>query len=131
MQLIKPQLQKVWKWPAATNFTTGGIGAGFYLVGLVLGLPRDQDWLAPFLAGQAWLLPAVWAALFKLVGPAFVGAGFIALTTEAGRPQRGINLFRHLRRSWMSRETLAFVIFAPFAALDWLMPNPIARAVAA
>jgi len=131
MELIKPQKQKVWKWPAVANFTCGGIGTGFYLLALLVALPRNGDWLPLLLSSGDWFSLAFQAAVFKLLGPAFVAIGFAALTTEAGRPQRGINLFRHLRRSWMSRETLAFAIFAPFAALDWLVPNPTVRALAA
>lgn len=131
MELIKPQKQKVWKLPAVVNFTCGGIGTGFYLLALLVPLAKNGDWLALLQSNADWLSFAFQAALFKLLGPAFVAIGFVALTTEAGRPQRGINLFRHLRRSWMSRETLAFAIFVPFAALDWLVPNPILRAIAA
>lgn len=131
MELIKPQLQKVWKWPAATNFTTGGIGTGFYLIGMLLGLPRNEQWLTALLAGQDWFLVAFWSTCFKLLGPALVGIGFIALTSEAGRPLRGINLFRHLRRSWMSRETLGFALFVFFAGLDWLFPNIALKSLAA
>jgi phenylacetyl-CoA:acceptor oxidoreductase subunit 2 len=121
MELIGPQKQKVWKLPAVFNFSCGGIGTGFYLVGLALAPAPGSDWLHSLLQ----------MALFKLLGPALVGLGFLALTTEAGRPQRGINLFRHLRRSWMSRETLAGAIFVPAAGLDWLFPHPVLRAVAA
>lgn len=131
MELIKPQRQRVWKLPAVVNFTCGGIGTGFYMLALLIALPKNGDWLASLLSNNEWLSLAVQAAMFKLIGPAFVAIGFVALTTEAGRPQRGINLFRHLRRSWMSRETLAFAIFALFALLDWLVPNLILRSVAA
>lgn len=132
MELIKPQKQKVWKWPAVVNFTCGGIGTGFFLLGLLVPLPHNGEWFALALQSNgAWLSLALIAAVFKLLGPVLVAIGFAVLTTEAGRPQRGINLFRHLRRSWMSRETLAFAIFAPFAALDWIAPEPILRALAA
>lgn len=132
MELIKPQKQKVWKWPAVVNFTCGGIGTGYFLLGLLVTLPHDGDWLALALQSNgAWLSLALLTAVVKLLGPVLVAIGFTALTTEAGRPQRGINLFRHLSRSWMSRETLAFAVFAPFAAFDWIFPTPIARLVAA
>ncbi|MBI3914696.1 MAG: polysulfide reductase NrfD [Chloroflexi bacterium] len=132
MELIPPQKQKVWKWPAATNFTLGGIGTGLYIAAWLANAPEKSEWLSLFLAGNAnWFALAFNAALFKLLAPALVAIGVIALTSEAGRPQRGINLFRHLRRSWMSRETLAFALFAPLAGLDFLFPNPILRALAA
>jgi phenylacetyl-CoA:acceptor oxidoreductase 26-kDa subunit len=120
MELIAPQKQRVWKLPAVVNFSCGGIGTGFYLVGLALAQAPGADWLHAL----------VRTAVFKLLGPALVGLGFLALTTEAGRPRRGINLFRHLRRSWMSRETLAAAIFIPAAGIDWLFPHPALRAVA-
>ncbi len=114
MELVTAQKQKVWKWPAATNFSLGGMGTGYYLAGLLLVHVIPGDWFPALLQ----------TAVFKLLGPALVGIGFLALTTEAGRPQRGINLLRHLRRSWMSRETLAAALFIPLAGLDWLFPNP-------
>ncbi len=133
MELIKPQKQKVWKWPAATNFSLGGMGTGFYLIGLLVSLPQNGNWVQLLLSSpnSNWIQLAFLSAAFKGLGPALVGLGFLALTTEAGRPQRGINLFRHLRRSWMSRETLAFAIFAPAAGLDWLFPHPALRTIAA
>lgn len=132
MELIASQKQRVWKLPAVVNFTMGGIGTGFYLLALLVVLPANGEWLQAFLAGQAdWFSIAFIAAIFKLVGVGCAGIGFIALTTEAGQPQRGINLFRHLRRSWMSRETLAFFLFAAFAGLDWLFPFVALRALAA
>jgi phenylacetyl-CoA:acceptor oxidoreductase 26-kDa subunit len=121
MELIAPQKQRVWKLPAVVNFSCGGLGTGFYLVGLLLMQTPGEDLLHSL----------VRTAAFKLLGPALVGVGFLALTTEAGRPRRGINLFRHLRRSWMSRETLAAAVFFPAAGLDWLYPHPALRVVAA
>ncbi len=132
MELISAQKQRVWKEPAVVNFSMGGIGTGFYLLALLVNLPANGEWLPAFLGGNAdWFSIAFVAAVFKLLGVGCAGIGFIALTFEAGQPQRGINLFRHLRRSWMSRETLAFFLFAAFAGLDWLFPQPILRALAA
>lgn len=131
MELIKPQKQQVWKLPAVLNFTFGGLGAGMYIAAWLANTPEKGEWISFFLADNAnWLSIALPSAMFKLLAPALVALGFIALTTEAGRPQRGINLFRHLRRSWMSRETLAFAIFAPLAGLDWIFPNAVVRALA-
>ncbi len=63
--------------------------------------------------------------LFGLLAPVLVGLGFLCLTIEAGRPSRGRHLFRHVRHSWMSRETLAGAIFVPAAVLHWLFPNTV------
>lgn len=118
--LIPAQHQTVWEWPAVANFTLGGIGAGFYLWGILLALLRGG-------APGGVLLTIV----FSLGGPALVGLGLLALTTEAGRPMRGYNLFRHWRRSWMSREAIAAAVFMPTATLGWLVPHPALFAVAA
>ncbi len=132
MDLVPAQKQKVWKLPAIANFSCGGIGAGFYLSGLLVTLSQDGNWLQALMRGREdWLSLFILAGVLKLLGPALVGLGFLALTTEAGRPRRGLNLFRHWRRSWMSRETLAAALFIPLTGLDWLMPNPILRVLAA
>ncbi len=131
MELIKPQKQKVWKWPAAINFTFGGLGTGMYILAWLANAPAQSEWLSLFLAGNAnWLSIAFSAGVFKLIGLILATLGFLALTTEAGRPLRGINLFRHMRRSWMSRETLAFFTFGALGGLDWLFPNATLRALA-
>ena len=116
MILIRPQLQKVWRWPAVVNFSFGGMGTGLYVLGALVLAAQSSD--------------AGFASALKLTGPALASIGFVALATEAGRPLRGINLFRHLRRSWMSRETLAAAIFIPFAVLDWLWPHPVLQGLA-
>lgn len=120
MELIRPVKQTVWRWPAVINFSLGGMGTGLYLVGALISV----------LPGSTIPETLLWTAVFKLLGPVLVSLGFLALTTEAGRPLRGINLFRHLRRSWMSRETLAGAVFIPAAIADWLLPHPILRALA-
>lgn len=129
MELIRPMKQTVWEWPAVANFSLGGIGTGFYLLGLLIAALPGGD------MSQSPLWNAVPSATlrtgFKLLGPALAGLGFLALTTEAGRPLRGLHLFRHLRRSWMSRETLAGAVFIPAAVVDWLFPYPALRTLAA
>ena len=57
--------------------------------------------------------------------------GFVALGFEAGRPLRICHLLRNLRHSWISRETLAAVVFVLFACLDWLFPELIFQILAA
>ncbi len=132
MELVPAQKQKVWKLPAIVNFSCGGMGTGLYLLGLFVAPPQDINWLQAVMQGRNdWLLSFILASALKLLGPALVGLGFLALTIEAGRPRRGLNLFRHLRRSWMSRETLAAALFIPLAGLDWLWPDPALRALAA
>lgn len=121
MELIRPMKQMVWRWPAVAQFTLGGMGTGFYLLGLLVAALQGGDMPQP----------PVLNVVFKLLGPALASLGFLALTVEAGQPLRGHNLFRHLRRSWMSRETLAGAVFIPLAVLDWVFPHPALRALAA
>lgn len=108
-ELIRPMKQKVWGWPAVANFILGGMAGGCYLLVLLLAIARAD---APGM-GISGLLAAM-----------LVASGFLVLTLEAGRPARNIYLLRHLRRSWMSRETLAALIFVPAAALGGLVPFP-------
>ncbi len=132
MDLIPAQKQQVWKWPAIANFSCGGIGTGFYLIGLLVALPGDGNWLQALTQGRDdWVSSLLLSAVLKLLGPAVVGLGLLALTTEAGRPRRGLNLLRHWRHSWMSRETIAAGLFVLLPGLDWLWPNPALRALAA
>jgi len=121
MELIPAQKQTVWRWPAVINFSLGGMGAGLYLWGVLLTGLKGAQWSTPF----AFLPFAL-----KVGGPILVGLGLLSLTHEAGRPFRGYNLWRHVRRSWMSREAVAAGIFMPLAVLDWLFPNPVLRGVA-
>lgn len=114
--LIPAQKQTVWGWPAVANFSLGGMGTGLYLSGVLLLALRGGD------------LPA--AGMFKLGGPALAGLGLLALTSEAGRPLRGLNLLRHLGRSWMSREALAAAIFIPAAVLEYFLPHPVLFVIA-
>jgi DMSO reductase anchor subunit len=114
------QKQNTWQLPAALNLTLGGMGAGFYLVTLLLTLPESSDWTQSLMQ----------TAVFKLLGPVLVSVGLLSLTTEAGHPLHSIYLLTNLRRSWMSREALAGGIFIIAAGLDWLIPNPALRGVA-
>ena len=111
--------QHDWKWPAVLNLTLGGMGAGHYLMGLLLVLPHTAPWAQPLTAAA------------RLLGPALVGAGLLALTLEAGHPSKSVYLLTNLRHSWMSREALAGGLFILAAGLDWLMPNPLLRGLAA
>lgn len=121
MELIPAQKQTVWRWPAVINFSLGGMGAGLYLWGVLLTWLRGEGWSTPFA-----LVPFA----LKVGGPILVGLGLLSLTHEAGRPLRGIHLWRHVRSSWMSREAVAAGVFMPLAVLDWLFPHPVLRGIA-
>lgn len=116
MELIQPAKQKVWGWPGVVNFALGGAGSGSYLLGELM----TRLW-------QGGRGPAV----FRLLGPALVGLGLLALAVEAGHPFRGRYLLRHLRRSWMSRESLAAITFIPTALLSWFFPHRVLEGIAA
>ena len=111
MVLVPPKKQHVWEWPGVVNFLLGGMSAGYYLLSsLVIILEGGTSGLSQ-------------PAGFKLLAPALVALGFLSLTIEAGQPLRAYHLFRHLRLSWMSRETLTGFIFVVAAALDRLFPH--------
>lgn len=112
MELIRPMKQRVWGWPGVVNLILGGMATGFYLLSSLVTVLQNGVPGASQSAG------------FKLVAPVLTGLGFLTLTIEAGHPLRSRHLFRYLRRSWMSRETLAASIFVPAAFLDWLLPHP-------
>ena len=116
--ILSAEPQRVWGWPGIINFILGGAGTGLYLVDFVAGIFQNG--------------PSVLSrhAQFGLLGPILVILGFVALTTEAGHPTRGIHLFRNLRSAWLSRETLFWSVFVPTAILDWFIPNQFFRIVA-
>lgn len=119
--MLTGQKQNAWKLPAVLNLTLGGMGAGLYLLTLLLIFPNATQW-SQHLAQTA---------IFKLSGPILVCIGLLALTTEAGHPMKSIYLLANLRHSWMSREALAAGIFILAAGLDWLFPSPILQGIAA
>jgi phenylacetyl-CoA:acceptor oxidoreductase subunit 2 len=67
----------------------------------------------------------------EVIGLLLAGIGLAAVGAEAGRPLRGINVFRHLRRSWMSREALAAAAFGVLIGLDVVVPGPRQRGLGA
>jgi phenylacetyl-CoA:acceptor oxidoreductase subunit 2 len=119
MELIRPRRQETWGWAAALNFILGGMGAGFYLLSLLLlNLPVET-------AGRQQPSAVLTAA------PILVLLGLAVLALEAGRPLRSRYLLSHLRNSWMSRETLAALLFVPCALLDAFFPILLLRLIAA
>jgi len=100
IQILGPDRQRDWRWPAVINFTLGGAGAGFYILA-ALGGDAPRGWLAPLL----------------------VVAGLAAVALEAGRPLRAHHLLRNLGRSWMSREVFAALMFVVAGLLDSYRPS--------
>jgi DMSO reductase anchor subunit len=115
--MLSGEKQKSWQLPAFLNLTLGGMGAGAYLAGLLLTSTQSGEWAQS----------PIQAVLLKLLGPALVSLGLLALTTEAGRPLNSIYLLTNVRHSWMSREALAGGVFILAAVLDWLAPHPVLR----
>jgi len=92
-----PWQQTAWDLRAAANFVCGGAGAGlivFAALAQAAGVPATL----PFACGAA-----------------LVAAGLVAVWFEIGRPLRALNVFRHPRRSWMSREAIAAALLLPTA----------------
>ena len=115
IELIPPQQQALWGWPAVLNFFLGGLGAGFYATAALAGGLAPS----PAMRVASWL------------GPALVLAGFAAVATEAGRPLRGPRVLLRVRTSWMSRELWIGGAFVLFAIADLLFPLRLHKAQAA
>lgn len=115
VELIPPQRQALWRWPAVLNFFLGGLGAGFYAIAALAG----------GLQPSAALQVASWLA------PALVLAGFAAVAAEAGRPLRGPRVLLRVGSSWMSRELWIGGVFVVLAVAGLLAPLPVLRALAA
>jgi phenylacetyl-CoA:acceptor oxidoreductase subunit 2 len=90
---VAPWVQMNWDWRAAGNFLGGGTGTGLLIAAAIASVEP---------AGRAILL-----------GMVCVGAGLSCVWAEIGRPWRALNVFRHARTSWMTRE--AFVGLGLFA----------------
>lgn len=119
IELIAPTKQKEWVWPAVANFTLGGAGTGFCLF-IFLAMIFENPNSALNDPVPYWM-----------IGPVLVGSGLLCLMLEAGRPSRSLYLFRHLGKAWISKETLAFILFAPSVVLDHFFPHLIFKACAA
>ncbi len=114
VELIPPQHQTLWGWPAVLNFALGGLGAGWYIVAvLAVGLERS---------------PAVTVASW--VAPVLILAGFAAVAGEAGRPLRGPRVLTRVWTSWMSRELWIGGAFVLLVAADLAFPLRLYRASA-
>lgn len=111
--LVGPRRQETWGLAVGANFSLGGLGAGLYLVASFLAAVFGRP-------GSSGIAPN-W---YKLLATGLVGLGFLSLVAEAGRPERARFLLAHLRRSWMSRESLAGALFVTATLLDWAVPHP-------
>lgn len=97
-----PWHQTNWDLRAAGNFVFGGAGTG-----LVIFAALGHAF------GAAYLLPA-------LVGLVLVGMGLLCVWAEIGRPLRALNVYRHAKTSWMTREAMvAPFLFASGLGAAW------------
>jgi DMSO reductase anchor subunit len=127
MDPLPPRLQHSWHRLAVANFFAGPTGAGLYLLATLWGW--RQGGMRPLLAlsdprgSLAALLSHGPGALqwAGLLGPALVAVGLLSVAAEAGRPLRGFNVLRNVRRSWMSRESAFALVFMALATLDTLL----------
>ena len=117
--LLKSVRQKVWDWPAVIGLVLVGTGAGFYSFSfLALILSSDRSKQSQTIA-------------FPLVAMLMILLGFLAVATEAGRPQRSRYLLHQLRNSWMSVEVLNGIIFVVFVAIHIFLPHRLVMVLAA
>ena len=119
MQLISPSRQREWGWLAVANFFLGGAGTGFYLINLtttVIDGPFSEQYTS---------MP------HDLIALSIVALGLFCVAIEAGRPLRGYYIFSQLKKSWISREVIAFTIFVPAVVLNHFFPHRILNIVAA
>lgn len=92
---VAPRQQHNWDWRAAANFIFGGAGGGLLL--------------AASLAAGGGAEVRLAAALGMLL----IGLGLTCVWFEIGRPWRALNVYRHIRSSWMTREAaFAPLVFA-------------------
>lgn len=119
MQLLAPVKQKVWGKPTVIHLVMGGTAAGFYLLSCLLVIIENG-------------LSSLYEPLaFQPLAPGLVCVGFVTLVTEVGRPERAIHVFRNVCGSWMPVETLAATIFVFVTTVDWIVPHPISKCLAA
>lgn len=98
-------------WPLILMLVLTQLSVGAFAVGLVV---------------EAWLDPSSLAVFRPLQSVVALGLGLLALgasTLHLGRPQYAFRAVLGLRHSWLSREILAFGLFAAmaaaYAALTW------------
>jgi len=108
-----PWHQSNWDLRAAGNFVFGGAGTGLVVFAAI-----------GYVFGAAYVMPA-------LIGLALVGAGLLCVWAEIGRPLRAMNVYRHAKTSWMTREAMvAPFLFASGLAAVWTGYQALVWAVA-
>lgn len=96
----RPWQQASWDWRAATNFMLGGTGAGLMVASVLVQNPL------PYPVPVAMLL---------------IGAGLGTVWLEIGRKLRAAHVFFNPFTSWMTRESLAALLFFAFSSFYLLL----------
>lgn len=103
---VSPRQQRNWDWRAAANFICGGAGGGLLACSALV---------------DAGPLATRMAIVFGLL---LIGAGLTCVWFEIGRPRRALNVFRHVKTSWMTREAFVALAIFPLGALAVLTLSP-------
>jgi formate dehydrogenase iron-sulfur subunit len=74
------------------------------------------------LLGAASIHSAADTNLIRILGAVLFNAGMAAATLHLGQPLKAWRFFLGLRTSWLSREILAFSLFAPIPLLLCVLP---------
>ena len=106
---VSPRQQRNWDWRAASNFICGGAGGGLLML--------------TAMAAQAGA-GALATRIATVLGLLLIGTGLICVWFEIGRPRRALNVFRHVKTSWMSREAYVALAIFPLGALTVLTLSP-------
>ncbi len=106
----RPWQQTNWDWRAAGNFMLGGTGAGLMIA---LALVQNQS-----------AYPVILALLL-------VAGGLGAVWLEIGRKLRAIHVFFNPQTSWMTRESLAAMLFFIFSSIEIFFHSTAALGAAA
>lgn len=101
-------------WPLIIMLLFSQLAAGMFVTLAVMGMS----------GGEAFLR---YAAVPATIGFVALNAGLAASVFHLGRPLGAWRFFLGLRTSWMSREILAFGVFAAMAfggaVLSWIVPG--------
>ncbi len=92
-------------WPLAAMLLLTQMGAGIFAMLAFIGLCRSRDFVAI-------------KEVMSLAGFAAISTGLAASVLHLGRPLGAWRFFLGLKTSWMSREILAFGVFAGAAGLS-------------
>jgi polysulfide reductase chain C len=105
LKILKPQRE--WKWGIAIYLYLAGMGAGSYIIGLIM------DWLGytPSKPGIFLGYPIDLSKAILLWGPVLVAVGAPFLILDLGRKERFLYACRNPRTSWVARGFIILSIF--------------------